>query len=172
MEIVLVVARAGNGVIGRDGGLPWRLPADLRRFRALTMGRPMLMGRRTFDSLPGVLPGRRHLVLTRDAGWRADGAEPVCSIAAALAAAEGAEALMVIGGAELFALALPLADRMELTEVHADVSGDTVMPPPDAAHWREVAREEHPAVGDAPAHAFVTLERRGLARLHGSRRTL
>ena len=154
-EIVLVVARADNGVIGRDGGLPWHLPADLKRFKALTLGAPMIMGRRTFESLPGLLPGRRHIVLTRDRDWRTDGAEVAHSVEEALALA-GEEA-SVIGGAEVFALFLPHADRVELTEVHASPDGDTVMPAFEG--WREVTREEHAAEGERPGHAFVTLER-------------
>jgi len=155
--VTLVVAAARNGVIGIDGGLPWHLPADLKRFKALTMGKPMIMGRKTFDSLPGLLPGRRHIVLTRDASWQAAGAEPVPSLAQALAAAGPAEAV-VIGGAEIFTLALPLATRIELTEVDADIPGDTHLPPLGEG-WREAAREAHAPSGDKPGYAFVTLER-------------
>jgi len=154
--ITLILARADNGVIGRDGQLPWRLPADLRRFKALTMGKAMIMGRKTFDSFPAPLPGRRHIVLTRNSRWHAPGAEPVPSVDAALALAGPGEA-MVIGGAEVFALFLPRADRIELTEVHVDAQGDVVVPPFDG--WRETARENHHADGDRPAHSFVTLER-------------
>jgi dihydrofolate reductase len=153
-EIVFVVARAGNGVIGHDGGLPWHLPADLRHFKAITAGAPMIMGRRTFDSLPGLLPGRRHIVLTRDAAWEAEGAEPVTDVEAALQAVSGAR-VSIIGGAEIFALFLPRATRIELTEVHAAPPGDTVLPP--FPGWIESARVAHPAEGDRPAHDFVTL---------------
>ena len=153
--IALVLARADNNVIGRDGALPWRLPADLKRFKELTMGRPMVMGRKTFDSLPGLLPGRRHIVLTRDAGWTAAGAEPVRSVADALTLA-GDDAA-VIGGAAIYALFLPHADRIDLTEVHAMPEGDTVVPA--FADWREIAREDHPAEGDRPGYSFVTLVR-------------
>ena len=157
--ITLVVARASNGVIGRDGTLPWHLPADLKRFKALTMGSAMVMGRKTFESLPGLLPGRRHIVLTRDRGWRANGAEVVHDVAAAIALA-GDAPLSVIGGAEIFALFLPIADRIELTEVVADIPGDTVMPDPrEQGEWREVGREDHPAEGDRPSFRFLTLER-------------
>ena len=157
--ITLVVARARNGVIGRDGTLPWHLPADLKRFKALTMGSAMVMGRKTFESLPGLLPGRRHIVLTRDREWRAEGAELVHSVEDALAAA-GDAPLSVIGGAEIFALFLPCADRMELTEVLEDVVGDTIMPDPrEQGQWREVGREDHPAENDRPPFRFVTLER-------------
>jgi dihydrofolate reductase len=157
--ITIVVARARNGVIGRDGTLPWHLPADLKRFKALTMGSAMVMGRKTFESLPGLLPGRRHIVLTRDRGWHAEGAEVVHDVAAALALA-GDAPLSVIGGAEIFALFLPIADRIELTEVVADIPGDTVMPDPrEQGEWREVGRKAHPAEGDRPPFRFLTLER-------------
>jgi dihydrofolate reductase len=157
-EIVLIVARADNGVIGRDGKLPWHIPADLKRFKALTMGAPMIMGRRTFESLPGLLPGRRHIVLTRDRRWAAAGAEVVQDAEAALAVAGGGRAT-VIGGAEIFAMFLDRATAVELTEVHGEVAGDTRMPAfaPDA--WREVSRESHAADGDTPAFSFVTLVR-------------
>jgi dihydrofolate reductase len=162
-EIALIVARATNGAIGRDGKLPWHLPADLKRFKALTMGSPMVMGRKTFDSLPGLLPGRRHVVLTRDADWSAPGADVVHSIQDALAMGSGT--LWVIGGAEIFELFAPLADRIELTEVLADIAGDTFMPDPrDSGGWREVASEEHQAEGDRPAYRFVTLERASESR--------
>lgn len=154
-NLTLILARADNGVIGRDGGLPWRLPPDLRRFKALTMGKPMIMGRKTFESLPAPLPGRRHIVLTRDRAWRAAGAEPAHSVEAALALA-GGEAF-VIGGAEVFASCEPLADRVELTEVHCDATGDVVVPP--FVGWREVAREDRPAADGQPAYSFVTMER-------------
>ena len=153
--IALHVARADNGVIGRDGALPWRIPADLKRFKAQTMGRPMVMGRKTFESFPALLPGRRHIVLTRDTGWRAEGAEVAHSVAEALALV-GPDAA-VIGGAEIYALLLPHAARIELTEVHAAPVGDTVMP--RFTGWREIARADHPADGDRPAYSFVTLER-------------
>ena len=157
--ITLVVARAANGVIGRGGGLPWHIPADLKRFKTLTMGSVMIMGRRTFDSLPGLLPGRRHVVLTRDASWTAPGAEVVHSVDQALARA-GDSPVSVIGGAEIFTLFTAVADRIELTEVLADIDGDTVMADPRAGGgWREIGREDHAAQQDAPAFRFVTLER-------------
>jgi dihydrofolate reductase len=157
--ITIVVARAQNGVIGRDGGLPWHLPADLKRFKALTMGSVMIMGRRTFESLPGLLPGRRHLVITRDPAWNAPGAEVAHSVDEARRLA-GEERISVIGGANVFGQFLPLADKLELTEVLADIDGDTVMPDPRAAGgWRETASEEHPADDGRPAYRFVTLER-------------
>ena len=145
------LARADNGVIGIDGRLPWHIPADLKRFKAQTLGRAMVMGRRTFDSFPAPLPGRRHIVLTRDRGWSAPGAEVAHDPAAALALA-GDDAA-VIGGAEIFALFIP--DRIELTEVHTAPAGDAVVPP--FTGWREIFREDHAGEGDRPAYSFVTL---------------
>lgn len=159
-EIVLVLARADNGVIGRDGDLPWRLPADLRHFKALTLGHPMIMGRKTFDSLPGLLPGRRHIVLTRDASWTGEGAEVAHDVDAALHLAAAAPAVMVIGGAEAYGLFLSIADRIELTEVHLDADGDVAIAYPDAADWEEVARADHPAENGRPAYSFVTFRRK------------
>jgi dihydrofolate reductase len=156
-ELFLIYARAANGVIGRDGQLPWRLPADLRRFKAMTMGKPMIMGRKTFESFPSPLPGRRHIVLTRDRDWRADGAEVVHSVDEALTSAGEGE-VAVVGGAEIYALFLDRAARIELTEVHADFAGDTAMPPP-GPEWHEQSREEIAAEGERPAYAFVTLVR-------------
>ena len=156
--ISLVVARASNGVIGKDGGLPWHISADLKRFKALTMGTVLVMGRRTFDSLPKVLPGRRHIVITRDSAWRAEGVEVAHGVGEALAMA-GEQPVSVIGGADIFKLFLPLADRIELTEVLADVDGDTFIDDPrSSGEWSEVAREDHP--GEEPPFRFVTLERR------------
>jgi dihydrofolate reductase len=157
--VTLIVARAENGVIGRGGGLPWHLPEDLKHFKALTLGTPMVMGRKTFESLPGLLPGRRHIVLTRDPAWHAEGAERAETVAEAVALA-GEPRVSVIGGAEVFRLFLPIADRIELTEIHARAEGDTILPPFDAGYWREVARETHGAQDGRPAYSFVTLARR------------
>lgn len=151
--ITFILARADNGVIGRDGALPWHLPADLRRFKALTTGRAMVMGRKTFESFPAPLPGRRHIVLTRDRDWRAAGAEVVHSVDDALASAGGDA--VVIGGAEVFALFD--ADRIELTEVHAAPAGDAAVPA--FTGWREVFREDHAAASERPGYSFVTLVR-------------
>lgn len=159
-QIALIVARAENGVIGIDGALPWHIPADLRRFKSLTIGKPMIMGRKTFQSLPGLLPGRRHIVLTRDSTWTAPGAEVVTGVEEALSVAAAPE-LAVIGGTEIFALFEPLAGRIELTEVHAAFDGDAFIAYPDPARWVEVAREAHPKASDAPAFSFVTLARCG-----------
>jgi dihydrofolate reductase len=158
-EITLILARASNGVIGKDGKLPWRIPADLRHFKTLTMDRPMIMGRKTFDSLPGLLEGRRHIVLTHDDAWAEDGAEVAHSVEAALRLAN-APHVMVIGGAQIYEAFLPIADRIELTEVAAQPEGDAHIAYPDAALWQEVARAEHPAEDGRPAFAFVTFRRR------------
>jgi len=155
--LFLIYARAANGTIGLDGKLPWHIPADLKRFKALTMNKPMIMGRKTFESFPAPLPGRRHIVLTRDAGWRAEGAEVACSVDEALELAGNGE-IAIVGGAEIYALFLPLANRVEATEVHADYEGDTHLPPLEC-EWREAAREEHVARDGRPAYAFVTYER-------------
>jgi dihydrofolate reductase len=158
-EIVIVVARARNGTIGKDNSLPWHIPADLKRFKALTMGSAMVMGRRTFDSLPGLLPGRRHIVLTRDPSWSAPGAEVAHDADEALELV-GDGSLSVIGGAEIFGLFLPLATRIELTEVLADYEGETAMPDPrHSGAWLETHREEHPAEDGRPPFRFITLKR-------------
>ena len=127
-SVTAILARADNGAIGLEGGLPWRIPADLKRFRMLTGDRPMIMGRRTFESLPSLLPGRRHIVLTRDREWRADGAEIAHDVDEALDLAPNS-AVSIIGGTEVFRLMLPHTTRIELTEVHAEVEGDTFVPP-------------------------------------------
>ncbi|MGA9581515.1 MAG: dihydrofolate reductase [Allosphingosinicella sp.] len=158
-DVTIVVARARNGAIGRDGGLPWRIPADLKHFKAVTMGSAMVMGRRTFDSLPGLLPGRRHIVLTRDPEWRAQGAEVARTTCEARTLAGGGP-VSVIGGAEIIKLYLPLADAVELTEVHAEPEADTFLPDFEAEDWREVSREDHPAEDGRPAYSFVRLERK------------
>jgi dihydrofolate reductase len=155
--ITFYLARADNGVIGVNGQLPWRLPADLKRFKAMTMGKPMVMGRKTFESFPSPLPGRRHIVLTRDPRWQVTGAETAHTPEAALALAADAPEIAVIGGAEIFALYREAATRIELTEVHAEPPGDATVPAFTA--WREVAREDHHADGDRPAYIFVTLIR-------------
>jgi len=152
---VLVVARADNGVIGRDNKLPWHIPADLKHFKAVTLGAPMVMGRKTWESLPGLLPGRRHLVLTRDPDWRAEGAERVGTPEEAIAAA-GTDRFSVVGGAAVFDAFEPLATRVQLTEVHSEPAGDVFIPPFHPARWREVRRERHEG---SPAFSFVTLVR-------------
>jgi dihydrofolate reductase len=158
-EVFLVVAVARNGVIGREGALPWQISADLRHFKALTMGKPMIMGRKTFESLPGLLPGRRHIVLTRDTGWAEDGAEVAHSPQAALALAN-APHIAVIGGAEIYRQFLLLADRIEWTEVDLEPAGDTRFPDFNRSEWAETGREDYPAEGRTPGFAFVTLLRK------------
>ena len=158
-EIVLVVAVADNGVMGEGGGMPWHLSADFRRVKALTMGKPLVMGRKTFDSLPGILPGRRHIVITRDAAWQADGAERADSLEQALDLANAPQ-IIVFGGAQIYAQALPMADRIEWTEVHARPEGDTYFPDFDRSEWTETFRESHPADSQSPAFDFVTLLRK------------
>ena len=158
---VALVAMADNGVIGRDNRLPWHLPDDLKRFKALTMGHVLLMGRRTFESIGRPLPGRRNFVLTRNAGWHVDGCETVASPAAAVAAVAESEQLFVIGGAEVFLACWPIVERMELTEVHASVPGDVMLHGFERGEWREIARLEHGAdARHAHRFSFVTLVRR------------
>lgn len=152
--ITLVFAHAQNGVIGCDGKLPWHLPADLKRFKALTLGKPMIMGRKTFDSFPAPLPGRRHIVMTRDTVWSAPGAETAGTVEEAFALA--GKDVSVIGGADIFRLVEDRADRAEVTIIHRDYKGDAhfVL---DADGWQELAREDHPAEGERPAYSFLTL---------------
>ncbi|MDR2881453.1 MAG: dihydrofolate reductase [Azoarcus sp.] len=147
-EIVLIAAVARNGIIGRDNALPWRLKADLARFRAVTMGHPVLMGRKTWESLAKPLPGRRNIVLTRQPGYQAQGAEVFASLGRALAALEGSERVFVIGGAEIYRILLQKADILLLSEVAADVPGDTSFPDFDRARFRETARTTHAADAD------------------------
>lgn len=145
MKLALVVAMARNRVIGRDGSLPWHLPADLQRFRAITMGKPIVMGRRTHESIGRPLPGRRNIVLSRATGYTAAGCEVFVSLEVALAALGEVEEVMVVGGAALYAEALPLAARIYLTEVDAAPPGDVFFPAFDRALWREVECEAHAA---------------------------
>lgn len=165
--LVIVVAVADNGVIGANGGMPWRLSGDLRRVKALTMGKPLIMGRRTYKSIGRPLPGRQTIVLTSDPAFRPDGVAVVADFDAALdraraAAAEmDAEEIIAFGGAGIYSLALPLAARMELTEIHARPEGDTYFPEFPRREWREVARETNAGGPDEPPHDYVTLARHG-----------
>jgi dihydrofolate reductase len=159
--ISLIVAMAQNGVIGRGNALPWRLPEDLKRFKEYTLGKPILMGRKTFESIGRPLPGRANLVLTRDRRWQAEGVTVVHSVEEALQQARDCEELVAIGGAEIYRLLLPLAHRIYLTHVHADVPGDTFFPAFDPAQWDDVEYRCHPAdERHAYPVTFVTLERR------------
>ena len=158
-RLSLLVAATENGVIGRDNGMPWHLPDDLKHFKALTLGKPVLMGRRTFDSIGRPLPGRTNLVLTRATGWAVPGITVVRDLEAAIRAAGDAPELVVAGGAQVYALALPRATRIYLTRIHADIVGDTHLPPLGAG-WHESTRELHPAdARHACAMSFITLER-------------
>ena len=160
MRLTIVAALADNGVIGRAGTLPWHLPDDLRRFKSLTMGRPILMGRRTFESIGRPLPGRRNLVLTRDSKPLPAGVQVVASLAMALELCAGDPELCVIGGADVYRQVLPRADRLELTRVHVTLAGDVVFPDFPSDQWHEVARVEHPADDrHAWAMTFLTLDR-------------
>lgn len=161
MKISLIVAVAENGVIGRNGALPWHVPSDLKTFRRLTLGKPVVMGRKTYDSIGKPLPGRDNIVVTRDAGFSAGGTECAASVDDALdiarrkATERGVDEIMVIGGAEIFALTLPLADRIYLTRIHARPDGDVTFPEPDPGIWREVSRS--PLAPDARDDATATL---------------
>jgi dihydrofolate reductase len=168
MEIVLIAAVADNGVIGADGAIPWRLKSDQRRFKAMTMGKPVVMGRKTFLSLPRPLPGRTNIVLTRDANFRAAGAVVMTSFEVARAVSQAdalrrsVDEIAVIGGAEVYAQWMDVADCLEITEVHARPPGDTRFAAIDASQWEEVARVRHPAAQDDSADfSYVTYRRRG-----------
>lgn len=150
---------ARNRVIGKDGKLPWHLPADLRRFRQLTMGHHILMGRKTWESIGRLLPGREHVIITREKNYRVPGAKVVNSLDAAIAAAGRDDEVFVIGGGEIYQLALPVADRILLTEIHRDFGGDTFFPQlPDKA-WRETDRSRHRDDASGLTYSYVTLER-------------
>lgn len=162
MNVAIYVAIAKNGVIGRDGGLPWRLSTDLKRFKAGTMGKPIVMGRKTWESFPKrPLPGRQNIVITRDADYRAEGADVVHSLDDALALARvrgrcapGADEICIVGGGEIYNQALPVADTLHVTHVMAEPDGDTRFPPIDPAAWEQVSAEEIPA-GEKDSHATV-----------------
>jgi dihydrofolate reductase len=156
MIVSIIAAVADNGVIGGDNRLLWHIPADLRHFKTMTLGKPVIMGRRTYDSIGRALPGRDNLVVTRNAAWRAEATFPFPSLDAALASRSADEDVMVIGGGELYALALPLADRLYLTEVHRAYDGDIRFPSFDPTVWVETSRQRQ--AGD-PDYSWVTLER-------------
>ena len=167
MEVVLIVAVADNGVIGAHGAIPWRLKSDVQRLKAMTIGKPVVMGRKTFMSLRRPLPGRTNIVVTRDRRFRADGAVVATSLADARAVALGdalrrsVAEVAVIGGAEVYAQWMAIADRLEVTEVHARPEGDTSFAAIDAAEWQEVTRVQNPAgPDDSAAFSYVTYRRR------------
>lgn len=166
VALAVIVAVADNGVIGRNNSLPWHLPEDLRYFKRVTLGKPVVMGRKTFESIGRPLPGRANIVITRSHEWSVDGASVVNSLdealrlAADIAALDGTDELMVIGGAEIYTNAIPLAQRLYLTQVHADVEGDARLPEIDWSRWREVSRERFAASEDNPYdYSFVVFER-------------
>ena len=154
MKISFVVAASTNNVIGVDGDLPWRLPEDLKKFKSITMGKPMIMGRATYDSIGRALPGRQSIVLTRQKGFRAEGCDVATSIEDALKLAGDAEEVMVIGGGKIYEQFLPMADRIYLTRVNATVEGDTYFPQLDNDEWQMVESENFPAV-ETPEYGFV-----------------
>jgi dihydrofolate reductase len=161
--ISLIAAVAENGVIGREGGLPWRIPEDLKFFKATTIGKPVIMGRKTFESIGRPLPGRMNIVLTRDPAWHAAGVIVAHDLDDALSTAcdSGAIEAMIIGGADIYEMALPLAHRIYLTRIQCEFEGDALFPALDPSEWTEVARVEKSA-GDVPFdYTFITLERRG-----------
>jgi dihydrofolate reductase len=161
VRVALVAAVARGGVIGRDGTIPWRLPEDVAFFKELTTGHAVVMGRKTWESIPGrfrPLPGRRNVVVTRNASWSAEGAERAGSVEEALALVDGAERVFVIGGAEVYAAALPYADELVLTEIDLDVDGDTFFPEWNGDEFEEVSRDEQVAA-DGTLFAFVTHRR-------------
>jgi len=164
--LAIIVAAAENGVIGRNNGLPWHLPEDLRYFKRVTMGKPIVMGRKTFESIGRPLPGRSNIVISRNVALSASGVQVVASLDEALvladkiAHADGAAEVVVIGGAEIYQLAMPLAERLYITEVHASVEGDAVLPPIHWPDWREISRERHAASAGNPFdYSFVVYER-------------
>ena len=158
--VSILVATDERGGIGRDGGLPWHLPNDLKRFKALTMGKPIVMGRKTWESIGRPLPGRFNIVVTRQPGYTAPGATVVGSLDAAISVAGDVGEICVIGGAEVYRLALPRTGLIHLTRIHATVPADTYFPELEAARWREVAREDHPAdEKHAYAYSFIELRR-------------
>lgn len=168
IRLAIIVAAAENGVIGRDNGLPWHLSEDLRYFKRVTMGKPVVMGRRTFESIGRPLPGRTNIVVTRRSDFRPEGVrvaaglEQALDLAEQVALTDGVDEMLVIGGAELYAAALPRAHRLYFTEVHARVEGDAVLPAIDWRQWRELSRERHRAVPPNPYdYSFVIYERIG-----------
>lgn len=162
-RIYLVAAVAANGVIGREGRLPWRLPEDLRHFKRITLGHPIIMGRKTWESLPGALPERENIVVTRTPGYEAPGAAIASSLETALALCAGEPVAFVIGGSQLFAESLPLAAGLVMTEIHRDYDGDTWFPPFDRSQWQATQRESHVAA-DGTAFDFVLYEPRASTR--------
>lgn len=167
IRLSMMVAKASNNVIGRNNKLPWYLPNDLKYFKQVTFGKPVIMGRKTWESLKGPLPGRTNIVITRQPDYQAEGAKVVATVDDAITMAEnvafieGQEEAVIMGGAEIYVLALPQTERLYLTEVHADVEGDTFFPEYDTSEWQEVGREDFTAEGPNPYdYSFVVYERK------------
>lgn len=163
-EIVIVVAAAENGAIGLDGNIPWHLPDDLRRFRSITMGKAIVMGRKTYESIGKPLPGRHNIVLTQSAGWSADGVSIAGDLATALQLAASSPAgdhsqIMIIGGADIYELARPMAHRIELTRVHMTPDADRFFQTPDPSVWHQISSEHHEARSGQPAYSFLSFVR-------------
>ena len=158
--ITLIAARARNGVIGRNNQMPWKIPGEQAYFKRMTMGSPIVMGRKTWESIGRALPGRRNIVVTRDSTYSATGADVVGSLDAALLLAGDVEQIFIIGGGQLYAAAMPRASRVLLTEIDADFDGDTFMPALDRKQWHETGREDHPPTSDRSfGYSFVVYER-------------
>ena len=170
MRLAMIAAQSQNRVIGNNNKLPWYLPEDLKYFKRVTLGKPIIMGRKTFESIGRPLPGRTNIVITRNPDWTHDGAgvrvvhslQQAIELAESLALVNGFEESLVIGGAEIYALALPQADRLYLTQVHAEVQGDAHFPPLDPSQWQEMAREDFSAIEPNPYdYSFIVLDRAG-----------
>ncbi|MET4162456.1 dihydrofolate reductase [Marinobacterium sp. MBR-111] len=170
MRLAMIAAQSQNRVIGNNNKLPWYLPEDLKYFKRVTLGKPIIMGRKTFESIGRPLPGRTNIVITRNPDWTHDGAgvrvvhslQQAIELAESLALVNGFEESLVIGGAEIYALALPQADRLYLTQVHAEVQGDAHFPPLDPTQWQEMAREDFSAIEPNPYdYSFIVLDRAG-----------
>jgi dihydrofolate reductase len=170
MRLAMIAAQSQNRVIGNNNKLPWYLPEDLKYFKRVTLGKPIIMGRKTFESIGRPLPGRTNIIITRNPDWTHDGAgvrvvhslQQAIELAESLALVNGFEESLVIGGAEIYALALPQADRLYLTQVHAEVQGDAHFPPLDPAQWQEMAREDFSAIEPNPYdYSFIVLDRAG-----------
>ena len=167
MQVALMVARAANGCIGRNNKLPWYLPEDLKYFKKITFGKPVVMGRKTWESLKGPLPGRTNIVISRQPDYVAEGAKVVSSLEDAITLAEhialidGSEEVIIMGGAQIYGEAIPRCDRMYITEVHAEVEGDAFFPPFDTSLWQEIGRDDFTAEGPTPYdYSFVVYQRR------------
>jgi len=159
MTLSIIVAMANNNVIGVDNNLPWRLPADLKYFKAITMGKPIIMGRKTYESIGRPLPGRRNIVITRDREWHVNGVEVANSIDDAMKLLIDAPEAMIIGGAQIYSAMLPHVTRLYITEIDLDVAGDTYFPETSSLKWRETSREQHPAEAEQPAYDFAVYDR-------------